>query len=745
MIKTLLRNPVDVMWWGSLVLLTAFVGGLWWRAPGETALWLDQGLYNILFLPMLWVAWNARSDALTGEAWRWIARGLGLVFMGNWFWTLEAVGGIGWSSVPLYDLLFLPSYVFFLTGLWSLLRGRPSRRYAALDGVILALGGLAMLVLVVHTQLLPDWVLGFQDLSDLITSLYVVLDLLLVSICLYVLLEQRFLLNWAWWCLLLGFVVQGVADTWYWVLVSRDVYAEGTWLDLGWPLGVFLLVTAARLQLAPIARVPYDSYGSVMSNALAVLCAAMVLDYTQTTDWWWMIRVLCYATLGLAIWRMALGMRDVTRAIEQRRHLLIDDVTGLPNRKGLQELYCQYVERHPNVAGWSVMLVELDGWQEYSRSLGMQSVDRLMGKIGHALRNSIRVPDMIGRVQDSRFAILMPHAEEIIPLIAAERLLQVASGRQQLQAHVVDVTVSVGLSSELQSAPSLDQLMQQADLALADANRQGAAQISAFNGADVELAVARLRLRADLRLELQTGGHHLRLHYQPIVHPEDGRVLAIETLIRWQRTSGLVSPKQFLLEAQRGGLMPDLTAWILNQATRDLMAFASGHSLTVNIPPTLMTPWLVEKVQSALASSGTPPGRLVIEVTEEALVNDEKTANEVIHRLRELGVRVWLDDFGAGWCGLSTVRDLAVDGLKVDRSFVSRIHRDPASQAITAAIVDIGHRLDIQVVCEGVEEPDEVDVLRAMQVQFLQGYLFCKPMLPSDLQTYLQYHSPFLR
>lgn len=737
------NRSIGVIWWLSLALLVMYATGLWWRSPDEASPWLDHGLYNLLFLPTFWVAWKARADALSGSAWTWFSAGVGLNFIGNWFWTLEDLAGIGWSSFPSYDLFYLPSYICFIGGIWSLLRGRQSRRHALLDGTILTLGALALVVLVVQTQLLPDWLVGLNDIPGLVSGLYVVLDLLLVAICLYVLLEQRFQLSWAWWCLLMAFGLQGFSDTLYWVQVSRDAYQDGTWLDLGWPLALFWLISAAKLQLAPIARPPYDSYGSVLTNALAVLCAALVLDMSQPTGWWWVVRGLAYVTLGLAVWRMTLSMRDVTRAIEQRRRFLIDDVTGLPNRKGLQELYRQYVGRNPNLAGWSVLLVELDGWQEVSRSLGMQFVDRLMRKTGQTLRQSMRAPDMIGRVQDGRFAILMPHAEELTPMLAAERLWQAASGRQQLGAHVVDVTVSVGVTSELQAAPDLDLLFQQADMALADAHVQGIAQISAFNGADVASAVARLKMRADLRLELQTGGRQLRLHYQPILNETDGRVLAIETLVRWQRPSGLVPPGQFLAEAQRGGLMPELTDWILKQATRDLVECAPGHALTVNIPPTLMTPWLVEHVQAALASSGAPPDRLVIEITEEALVNDEQVANAVIRQLRDLGVRVWLDDFGAGWCGLSTVRDLAVDGLKVDRSFVSRIHRDSATRAITAAIVEMGRRLGIQIICEGVEERAEADALRTLQVQFLQGYLFCKPMPPADLQAYLEGHAPY--
>lgn len=187
--------------------------------------------------------------------------------------------------------------------------------------------------------------------------------------------------------------------------------------------------------------------------------------------------------------------------------------------------------------------------------------------------------------------------------------------------------------------------------------------------------------------------------------------------------------------------MVGLTSRVLHRAIGDIQRLARGHSVTVNIPPDLVTPWLIDQIKDALDQAAVLPRSLIIEVTEDALIRNPKIANVVLRALRALGVRVLLDDFGSGWCGLSWVRDLSVDGLKIDRAFVSRIHSDAPTRAIASSIVGLGRSLGLIVIGEGVEDDQENAELFNLGVEYVQGFAFSRPMPGENLAPYLAQHS----
>jgi EAL domain-containing protein (putative c-di-GMP-specific phosphodiesterase class I) len=236
---------------------------------------------------------------------------------------------------------------------------------------------------------------------------------------------------------------------------------------------------------------------------------------------------------------------------------------------------------------------------------------------------------------------------------------------------------------------------------------------------------------------MQSGGAGFELHYQPIIRIDNTSVFAIEALVRWRQEDGLVPPGHFLGEVQHAGLMAGLTSLLLHRAVAAVQRLGRGHAVTVNVSPDLVTPWLVAQVKDALDKAAAPPRCLIIEVTEDALIRNPVTANEILRALRVQGVRVLLDDFGSGWCGLSAVRDLAVDGLKIDRAFVSRIHRDAPTRAITSSIIDLGRRLGLIVIGEGVEDDAETAELIDLGVEYVQGFAFGMPMPEADMAAYL--------
>ncbi len=279
----------------------------------------------------------------------------------------------------------------------------------------------------------------------------------------------------------------------------------------------------------------------------------------------------------------------------------------------------------------------------------------------------------------------------------------------------------------MHEASGAELLMQQTDIALYEAKRQGRGLAVHYRAGMMEAVNERNRLECDMRGALSRGEFHLV--YQPLVCLKTDRVIGYEALIRWDHpVLGSVSPGRFIPLAEETGQIMAIGEWILREACREAASWAGDFQISVNVSPVqLRSPLLMAHITNALAASGLAPTRLEVELTETAMVEDGPTIAHMLSSLRAMGLRVAMDDFGTGFSSLAHLRDFPLDRIKIDRSFVSRAETDPNSLAVLTAIVQLGRALQIPTLAEGIETPTQLTLLREVGCDAVQGYLLGRP------------------
>ncbi|HEY9522531.1 MAG TPA: GGDEF domain-containing phosphodiesterase, partial [Thermopolyspora sp.] len=303
----------------------------------------------------------------------------------------------------------------------------------------------------------------------------------------------------------------------------------------------------------------------------------------------------------------------------------------------------------------------------------------------------------------------------------------------------VVLTASVGVAFAKDGMPAGD-LIRNADVAMAKAKEQGGRRVEVFAAHMHTDVVKRLEIAADLQRALLE--NQFTVEYQPVVDLATSRVTAVEALVRWWRGSTFVPPEQFLGPAEDTGLIVPLSEWILREACREVAAWRNSSwdiGLSVNLSSRQITaPRFVETVESALRDSGLPASALTLEVIEEMLVEDAAETIARLSELRALGVRLAIDDFGTGYASLAFLRQLPVDMIKIDPSFVSGLGCDETLTLLTRTIVRLGHDLGLVVVAEGIERPEQLELLREMGCTRGQGYLVARPMAAQGVDSLMR-------
>jgi predicted signal transduction protein with EAL and GGDEF domain len=350
----------------------------------------------------------------------------------------------------------------------------------------------------------------------------------------------------------------------------------------------------------------------------------------------------------------------------------------------------------------------------------------------------VRATDTVARLSGDEFTVLLDAVDgEGEALAAAERLLNAVRQRLDTAGRGLVLSASIGVRLAREGHDSADDVMRGADLAMYEAKARGGGEISLFHAGLDQRAARRLELENDLRAALDAG--EFRLLYQPIVSLCDGGVRGVEALVRWDRgPRGLVSPLEFIPLAEETGLIVELGAWVLGEACRTVAALDSradaSLDLSVNLSARqLLEPGLEAMVATALAASGLAAKRLTLEITESVLLSDAPTTVERLAAMRRLGVRVAIDDFGTGFSSLSYLRRLPLDAVKIDRSFIEDVTRDPRQAALVRAIVELCQALDLDTVAEGVETAAQARRLVELGCELAQGFHFGRPMPASEL------------
>lgn len=384
----------------------------------------------------------------------------------------------------------------------------------------------------------------------------------------------------------------------------------------------------------------------------------------------------------------------------------------------------------PSPSRLGVLVVNVDGMQIIDSTLGFDFGDRLLADVGERLFEALKATDVVGELGRGQFVcMLIDMASAAHPMLAANKVFVVLSAPISVDGRSFHLSPCVGIAqSEGRHDP--DALLRDAAAAAQNARLKGEAFSDQKMGDD-PLALLQFDLQGDLKSAIEN--NDLFMCFQPQVDLRSGRVFGAEALLRWKHpVRGMIPPDRLVQMAERTGLITSLTSWVFNTSLRQCAEYrARGLDLGVSInfsALNLHDVELVELLEQAIALWGVPPGRIVIELTETAVMDNQPSALDALMRIKNLGVLLSMDDFGTGYSSMARLRDLPLDELKIDMSFVRNMLARPANERIVHSMISLGKSLGLKVLAEGVEDLVTRERLRAMGCDYMQGYLTCKPL-----------------
>ena len=427
---------------------------------------------------------------------------------------------------------------------------------------------------------------------------------------------------------------------------------------------------------------------------------------------------------------------------------LHDPLTGLPNRAVVMEhLEHAVALAARNATKLAVLFVDVDHLGLVNDSLGYHAGDQLLMAIAGRLRDSLRASDTVSRIGSEGLACLGGDEFAVVcenvtspgdATAAAARVMALFEPPFQVAGERIFVTLSIGIAVSGPDAGA-ESLLRDAGAAMHAAKERGRARHELFDRSMHGKARDRLTGENELRMAIER--RELRLRYQPIVSLADLSLVGVEALVRWEHPRrGLLSPAEFLPLAEQTGLIVPLGRWVFEEALAQAAAWhaPSGDRmplrLTVNVSGhQLARPELVDEIKEVLEETGVEPSRLAVEVTETALMAELKTPVDQLRRLQELGVRIMLDDFGTGFSSLTYLRQLPLDAIKLDRSFVSQLDHSAADRQIVGTVIQLSKAMGMSAIAEGVETEAQLTCLRELGCHFAQGYYFARPMTAEQI------------
>lgn len=418
------------------------------------------------------------------------------------------------------------------------------------------------------------------------------------------------------------------------------------------------------------------------------------------------------------------------RTLELEQASLEDPLTGIANRtkfNSVLEEALKRTRRHETMTG--LMLIDVDHFKEVNDSHGHPVGDQLLQQIAQRLQNATRETDTVARLGGDEFGIVQPEARGSGEFrIVLKRIEEQLGQPYDLDEKQVNCKFSIGIAIAPTDSQHPEKLMKQADVALYRSKNSGRSRSSFYEPEmDKELVKTR-EIVADLSKSVGNG--ELQLYYQPIYSCQDWKLVAHESLVRWNHPlHGLLGPGAFLPAAEESGLILEVGQWVIREATRTAAQWPNETRVAVNLSPVQFHPKfdIFDTIMSSLSESGLAPNRLEVEITENVLLRDFELASETINRLREAGVCIALDDFGVGHSSLNYLKSFAFDKIKLDRSFVWSAETCQKSNAIMNSVASLGRELGITSTAEGIETQSQLDRVVKAGFTEVQGYLFAKP------------------
>ena len=397
--------------------------------------------------------------------------------------------------------------------------------------------------------------------------------------------------------------------------------------------------------------------------------------------------------------------------------------------------------RHEHVA---VLFLDLDRFKVINDTLGHTVGDQLLVEVSNRLGSSLRPGDTVARLGGDEFGLLLEDvADAETAELVALRIEAELAKPLIFEGREVFVTSSIGIALSSERLGTPEEVLRDADLAMYHAKAKGKARHEIFDGTMSAPALDRMDLEMDLRSAITN--RDFRLHYQPILRLETGRIVEVEALIRWQHEKrGLLQPDAFIGLTEETGLIVPIGQWVLTEACRQARAWqiefprtpALGMSVNLSAKQ-FQNPKLVEEITDALTMSGLDPACLKLEITESVVMQDVPATLAKLHELKDLGIRLAIDDFGTGYSSLGYLKRFPVDTLKIDRSFVKGLSHEGGDSAIVRAVVTVAKSLNMDVTAEGIETDQQRLELKALGCEFGQGFLFGRPLTPEHLKPLL--------
>ena len=681
------------------------------------------------------------SAGREARPWVLIASGMLLWAAGSIYWSIFLAGLDAAPYPSPADALYLGFYPACYVALMLLAvpRVRGISASVWMDGLIAMLA-----VAAVGTAFVVPAVADTSgDTAVVATNLaYPLGDLLLIA-----LVAGGFALtSWrqgrAWTLIGGGLVLFAVADSIYLYLVAHATFVEGTWLDAIWPAGMVLLAIAAW-QLPPRTLTHQPTAWPVLAVPLPLVLTLMsvgVLVYGNLADINAAALALAGATVVAALLRLALSFREIRALADSRRQATTDELTGLPNRRYFYERLRKELAT-AGAAGTplTLLVADLDGFKELNDTLGHHAGDLLLQQLGPRVLDALSARDTLARLGGDEFAVLLPGRDSAAAAAIVDRIRAILDEPFAIRDLNLHVEASIGVAAFPEHADEVDALVRRADVAMYQAKE-------ARTGWEVYVAARdlhsrdRLQLLGDLRRAIEQ--RELELHYQPKVDLQSGTVRGVEALVRWRHPQrGLLSPMEFIPLAERTTLMRPLTLYVLDTALAQCQQWRDEGldlSVAVNLSvPNLLDTRLPGDVRALLDRWNVAPRQLNLEVTENVILADPARVIEVLNALKQVGVSLSLDDFGTGSSALSFLKNLPVDELKIDKSFVMAMERSEADEVIVRSTTELAQRLGLRVVAEGVETAAALERLERAGCEEAQGYFLQRPIPAAEIAPWI--------
>jgi diguanylate cyclase (GGDEF)-like protein len=494
-------------------------------------------------------------------------------------------------------------------------------------------------------------------------------------------------------------------------------------------------------QVGETASNVLDEQAQRIGNFRTIMVVALVALVLMTVG---------LVILGFRLQRMVLALKHSEEQIRYRANY--DSLTQLPNRPNFVEHLGEAITRSRRSPGLTALLfIDLDRFKTVNDTLGHDFGDDLIKQVANRILQTVRDTDVVSRLGGDEFTVLLTDMrDELHVSIIAENILTRLAEPFMLAGHEVYSSASIGITVSPQDGEDSNTLLKNADMAMYEAKDQGRNTFRFFTSEMTDRARRFLELDKDMRRALIQ--EELRVHFQPIYSARGQVLMGVEALLRWQHPDkGLILPIEFIAVAEETGLIEDIGLWVLRSACSEVVSWLENDLdpefyLAINISMRQFKGGFgKDQVNQVLEETGFPSDKLLLEITESLLIDDDSRTRDVLSEFREMGIRLAVDDFGTGYSALSYLREFPVTTLKIDRSFIQDIVSSQSDRSLVEAIITMAHGLDLFTIAEGVETSEQGTLLTELQCDMLQGFLYCEPVPAEQFQEKVFKSAPTLK